>query len=259
MATVEVILVDDGSSSPLKEFLAPRLLEKKIPCTLKIIRIDRALEGLFDTTFRAGLARNAGVIHSQGAQLLFLDSDILIPSLHLQELEKAFETADVVQNVRHMLKDKSSGPQTSVNRLDLQKDVYPEDYYWEKFKKTSDWNRLSAPWKYVCTYSMALRRKTFDEIRPFRPEFCEYGFEDTELGFRLYKAGLRFHLSKRPVFHLYPRVSEQARLHDSWSVHFDERTRFQTISRTAALFYRMHRDPSIFFELRSLLDPPSAV
>jgi glycosyltransferase involved in cell wall biosynthesis len=258
---MEIVLVDDGSTNHLSDYLKPHLEKNPPPCALKIIRIERkdSRTPSFDSTFRAGLARNAGVIHSRGEHLLFLDSDILVSRVHLRDLDASFETADVVQNIRRMLTAKASRIENidgDTSNINLREDTYSEDYYWESFKKTSDWNQLSAPWKYVCTYSLALKRKTLERIKPFRPEFCEYGFEDTELGFRLFKVGLRFHLSQRPVFHLYPIASGDLRSHDSWSVHFDERTRFQTISRSAQLFYRMHRDPSIFFELRSLLDPP---
>jgi glycosyltransferase involved in cell wall biosynthesis len=256
---MEVVLVDDGSRSHVGDYLKSYLEKSPPSCAFKIVRLERKYSGTsnFDSTFRAGLARNAGLLHSRGERLLFIDSDILISRTHLKDLDQAFKSADVIQNVRRMLTKASciEAQDLDIRTINLQKDTYAEDYYWESFKKTADWNQLSAPWKYVCTYSLAFKRGAVEQTTLFRPEFCEYGFEDTELGFRFFKAGLRFHLLKSPVFHLYPieAPGENQDGHNSWSVHFDERRRFQTIRRTAELFYRIHRDPSIFFELRSLL------
>ena len=259
----EVVLVDDGSEFKVEDFLAPHFATQPPVCSLKIVRLERrSLDGEYDSTFRAGIARNAGVLHSTGAKILFLDSDILISAGHLRTLDEALGTSDVVQNVRAMLTQEVSHSETSiVDEADLQGETYRENFYWESFKKIPDWNQLSAPWKYVCTYSLALKRSTFNQVHFFRPEFCEYGFEDTEMGFRLFRAGFRFQLLKSPVFHLYPmessksgEIGREANTHNSWAAHFDERSRHQTLCRTAALFYRIHRDPSIFFELRSLLD-----
>lgn len=247
---VEVIVVDDGSSVPVHEHTAlANLNEENTKISIKILRIDRAnLEGgTYDKSFRAGVARNAGVLAATGEKILFLDSDILLPDNHLALLDLALEKADVVQSVRRMLASHASSSETRVTTIDQQKDIYQEDNYWESFKKTEDWGRLSAPWKYVCTYAFAVRRKTLLDIKLFRPEFSEYGFEDTEMGFRLFSAGYKFHLLKSPVYHLYPQA-------ESWRVHFDEKARFETLRRTAKLFYRMHGDPSIYYELRSFFE-----
>lgn len=252
IGSIEVIVVDDGSEAPIHEALGEELKALKVNPrrALKVMRIDRGAEhGDVDKTFRAGLARNAGILASQGRKILFLDSDILVPRDHFRKLDDALKHSGLVQSMRYMLKERASNRETKAHRIDLVKDTYREDHYWESFKRVGDWNKLAAPWKYVCTYALAIRREDLAQVKFFRPEFAEYGFEDTELGFRLFRQGIRFHLLKSPVFHLYP-------LRESWTVHFDETARFQTLSRTAQLFYRMHGDPSIFYELRTYLDRP---
>ena len=246
---IEIIIVDDGSSLPVHIELEAALsrLATLGNARLAVIRLDREPG---DTTFRAGIARNAGLMRATGRKTLFLDADILLLPNHLARLDLELNEADVVQSVRYMVKLEASGPDVRANLIDLDRDIYPEDAYWEKFKRMRDWHLNSAPWKYVCTYALALKRETWRTVGFFRPEFCEYGFEDTEMGFRLWRAGYRFRILKSPVFHLYP-------IDASREMHFDAKARNGVLRRSAALFHRMHPEPSIYFELRSLLDGPA--
>jgi glycosyltransferase involved in cell wall biosynthesis len=246
-ALIQAVVVDDGSDVPVAAVLKERLSSLEATgIELKIVRLERRENGAFDNTFRAGIARNAGLIHAKGRKILFLDSDILLGKNYLNVLDKSFDKGDILQSVRLMLKREASSAGTTVDSISIKNDIYPESYYWENFKKFKSWDTHAAPWKYVCTYALAVKRDTLQKVGHLRSEFCEYGFEDTELGYRFYRHGFRFYLVQEPVFHLYPTAQ-------SWNHHFDEAKRRRSLERMAQLFYRMHSDPSIFSELRSLM------
>jgi hypothetical protein len=108
--------------------------------------------------------------------------------------------------------------------------TYLEGEYWEGYKKAAAWTDLNEYWKYSCTYCFALKRADFLKVGPFDPHFTMYGFEDVDLGFRLFKQGLRFGFVDATVFHLFPRKEQH-------NYHIDQMKRVQTLSRSALTFF----------------------
>src|SRR5690606_25371560 len=141
--------------------------------------------------------------HARGAILCFLDSDIIVPSDYLERVEQELEINEVIQCRRWDLSQKASEERTFYAEI-KDEDLIYEDAYWDDFHRdTNQWNLLQDGWKYTCTHSLSLRTETFKEHGWILPCFIYYGFEDTELGYRLWKNGLKFHLSSMRVFHLY--------------------------------------------------------
>jgi GT2 family glycosyltransferase len=93
--------------------------------------------------------------------------------------------------------------------------------------------------KYVCTYSLAISKSLFKKIGWFRKNYIFYGFEDTDLGYRLNKAGVPFYLSPLKVYHLY---------HDNERSEFFNKTYYRhlVLSKTAKIFFLNHLDPEIY-------------
>lgn len=237
----EVIVVDDGSQFPSENMLRDFIERNPVPPGRKFKFIYWPRTEAQKSLFRAGKARNLGVTHSQGEYLCFLDSDIIVSQNYLFELKRLFEIYDVIQAKRENLTAASSAAVLGGQDLEKVKEIYPEDDYWETFKKMEDWPSARMFWKYSCTYSFSVRRKHFQEAGWFAPEFFSYGFEDVDLGYRLAKMGLKFYLNPAPVYHLYPEKKE-------FNFHFDLQERTRTLTLSSRVLYRLRLDPEIFAE-----------
>jgi glycosyltransferase involved in cell wall biosynthesis len=213
-ANYEVIVVDDGGtdSSPEKAKMLLGPLSSLI--NFKYIYCPR--DANTEYQFRAGFCRNKGLKHSVGEWILFLDSDMLVEKTFLEDLLKHDANADVIQCPRmHILPEKSS-QDTSLNAV-TEKDMYlEEENYWGPFFKSENWSAIPYGWRYACTYCLAVRRSALQAVGGFRHVFASYGFEDTELAYRLHKAGYRFFLWKRNVFHLTPPKEKSRYYHSMW-------------------------------------------
>ena len=80
----------------------------------------------------------------------------------------------------------------------------------------------------------------------FRKVFLNYGFEDTDLGYRLFKMGKTFKLSSVKAYHQFGKFERNEYSHSSFKRH-------NLLSTTAKIFYRHYADPDIFEELPSFL------
>ena len=198
----EVIVVDDGSEDQTAQTL--KHLDFLSCMNFKFIFLSgkHKRESFADNRFRAGIARNLGVKQAQGAFLLFLDSDILTPSYYLSSVCELLKKEDVIQHPRyHLIK---SAPK-EYNKIDKSQHLYIKDSnYWENFYNTAqNWNEKRLPWKYISTNTLCLKTSVFKSVGWFRKNHTFYGFEDTDLGYRLYQAGFRFKLNPVDTYHLF--------------------------------------------------------
>ena len=167
-----------------------------------------------------------------------------IADLVLDSLEKS----DVVQFVRKHIPFEQSSETSSYSELINSSHLYYEEaQYWESLFECSDWQNLSDHWKYTCTYALGIKKDLFLSIGRFRRNFIRYGLEDTDLGFRLYRAGAQFFLNKTPLLHLTPKPDT------SQSFVFRIK-KINRIAPTAQVFYKLHLDPIIYQKFQSLLD-----
>ena len=163
---------------------------------------------------------------------------------------------DVVQTERIFLKKNISNEQTEFSEVAMQKDTYvPEGGYWENFYRTTDhkdWNELAYCWKYVCTYGLSLKTKVFKDMGWFKKNYIFYGFEDTDLGYRLAKRGFRFYRSRLKCLHLF---------HETQRSEFSnsDYLRHQLLKKTAKIFFHNQLHPEIFEHFRSLVDDGTTV
>lgn len=259
----EVIVVDDGSSRPIRQSLTS--FSKQNPLMdIKGIYFPRVIEKTKNLAhFRAGLARNLGVKHSRGRYLAFLDSDILTPPDYLTKLKKEHERADLILVKRRHLKSDSfsingglspedlfptaakelKSPGDSKKKADNIKTYIKEESYWGDFYKKG-FDKAESPWKYICTYGLSLLREDFNSIGGFGKTFLFYGFEDIDLGWRLLKKNKKALLSDIVVFH---QASEEegapsSRLYPLF--------RQSQLLKTAKIFFYRHLDTEIYKALR---------
>lgn len=238
----ELVLVDDGSPTDwLKDWIASD------PEHLTLIRLPKKKDLRGSHNFRAGIARNAGVYFSRGTNLVFCDSDILVPPQFLARVEDALKRHDVVMPRRWQL-----SPQARVHAN--QDIVFSENVilgpgaYWEDFQvRPQSWNDNPSPWKWTSTFCLAMRRQFFQEIGTFKETFVTYGFEDTEWGYRAFLKKANFYLLPVDVFHLHQTSSQSA-------YKACLQTKQQLFRISAERFFRHHPHQQVFENLKSWLD-----
>ena len=240
----EIIIVDDGSADQTKRAVK-NFMEQYPSLNMKMIFFPRVVEKKQgDNRFRAGIARNLGVKHSEGEILAFLDSDILTPASYLRELEKEHKEADVILLKRYHLKPKAPINYISFEPQRLKKWHYIEEkHYWGAFYEKG-FENVKCPWKYICTYGLSLSKMDFQEAGAFGKNFVFYGFEDTDLGYRLFKKNKKFLLSSIKVYHQAPEEIKKS---------YNLLKRDSQLSKTAKIFFYKHLDPEIYEELKTYM------
>lgn len=200
----EVILVDDGSFDQTQKGYEELWARYRRPSNFVFLRIDRDRPRCMGgSSFRAGIARNCGTRYARGKILLFLDSDILISEDYIEELIEKHKDADLIQAQRRQLNQAA----TAEGRVDYAavkggSDVEDGEGFWEDFYRSGlNWNGRPDRWKFVSTYCLSIKKSDFMRLGGFRKSFSKYGFEDTDLGYRASKVGLRFLLSSHSVYH----------------------------------------------------------
>ena len=237
----EIISVDDGSSDGTLNRLTDFIQENR-DLNISALRFPRVIpRKAGDHRFRAGIARNLGAKQARGHWLAFLDADILTPPHYLNQLEKEHFPADVVQLKRYHLKNSIDTDGLFSDPEKLKRNCYiEEEKYWGAFYQKG-FEGSHPPWKYVCTYGLSLSKKDFMDYGRFNTNFTGYGFEDTDLGYRLYKAKKKLRLSDILCCHQPPERSR--REHGSFL------KRHRQLSKTAKIFFYNHLDPDIYEHL----------
>lgn len=243
----EILVVDDGSDDGTDDVLREWLGIRNPAFALTYFYFARnhpRCKG--DNRFRAGIARNVGAKHARGGVLLFLDSDILLSPTYLQELLQLHGEYDVVQGRRAELRSAVISDSLSHEQVRLDADTYCEGGnggYWDAFYSSEQaWNQMPAGWKYVCTHSLSIRKTTFVHAKPFRRTFIHYGFEDTDMGFRLWSVGAKMTLHHQQVLHLHDigKHSEYSGSH---------RVKLMLLAETAPSFYHNTLNDDVFRKL----------
>ena len=229
----EVIVVDDGSPESVLASVKSYLCDEDLAYNLKYFHWAKPQK-----IFRAGEARNLGVDHAQGEVIMFLDSDILVPFNFLDEVESSLKRASLVQFVREHIHPKYSNVHTSFESVTSEQCYIEEEKYWLPFFESDSWEEIPFFWKYTCSYALAIRKADFNAIRGFNPCFITYGFEDTDLGYRLFKEAKRFELNKTKLLHLTSPTTE--------SLWITQMKRQEALSKTAKIFFLAHLDPEIY-------------
>ncbi|MBN2496221.1 MAG: glycosyltransferase [Deltaproteobacteria bacterium] len=177
---LEVLVCDDGSATDTQAVIAP--FQGRIP-GLRLFWQE-------DLGFRAGQARNMGIRAAQGDLLIFVDDDVLLPAHFVQFHAAAHARAgngaperQIVLGFRYRTRVPPRGTLPTDAEIDASEPdcrVHEIGFHGEQLASHPQ------PWFYVysCNFSIPGRyRVLFDE------NFVGWGMEDTELGYRLVRAG----------------------------------------------------------------------
>lgn len=245
--TFEILIVDDGSVDSSLEIVKKFVQSHKLNINLQYIYWSKKDSGRGPQNFfRAGLARNLAARYAIGEFLVFLDSDMLVPPKFIGECQHELKKHDLIQFQRFHIKQSLSLTNPRWKDVVVDRDCYIEEkHYWSRLFNCEDWDLLPEKWKYVCTYALGIRRDEFFKLGRFKRHFISYGFEDTDLGFRMYKQKKKFKLVKTPLLHL-TNYSQMQYQNSSFKRH-------ELLSVTAKLFFLDHLDLEIGITLRTFL------
>lgn len=244
----EIIVIDDGSSDGTQEYIRNFLSPEFGSFQFRYFYFPRnKARSRGDGNFRAGIARNQGVKAAKGKYLCFLDSDIIVPSHFLRNLEEKHRQYDVIQNIRLHLKNRKGNESLRYADVNPKKDTYIQEAgYWGRLFETKSWESLPFFWKYTCTYSLSLPKELFQRVGWFRKTFVYYGFEDTDLGYRLWREGAKFFLNPLITYHL--ETSE-----DRTEYKRSAFERHAVLSKTAKIFYLNNLHSDVFLHFYSMM------
>ena len=202
----EIILIDDGSEQKQSRGIVEGVkLYKELNIQVHYLARKRRITTLY-TENRAGPARNLGAALANGEILLFLDSDILLPPPYLEKICKLHRLYHVVSPVRKYL-SKACTENFEISFAKLSQDdlmTTPWDKYLGTLYEASDWQALPWPWMYFMTYALSITKEKFGQTGGFRTNYISYGYEDLDLGYRLFNDGkTEYYNYKFAVYHLY--------------------------------------------------------
>lgn len=241
----EIIIADDGSEDQSSEIIYSLFENYKNKVNIRFIYWSKKhpLRGE-QQFFRSGLARNLASRYSASSNLLFLDSDMLVPPNFISTCLDSLETHDIIQFQRFHINQELSKSNPHYKSVDIQKDTYIEEAnYWSELFFCKNWSDLPNYWKYTCTYTLGISKEKFLAMGLFKKYYISYGFEDTDIGYEAFKRNYKFNLIKIPLLHLTS--------YDLMQYNNSSSKRFKLLSITAELFYLQHMDKEIFHLLEN--------
>ncbi len=220
----EVIVIDDGSTDGTREFLAN--YKEKTPLSLKFFVQENK---------GAGAARNKGVSHAVAPIILFIGDDIYASfdllenhlKTHYEHKQEnagclGYVTWDRTLEITPLMRFLESGT-AILGRFgggqfayDLLKDTH------------------TASWKFFYTANISLKKSVFEK-HSFDETFKGYGWEDIDLGLRLFKKEklTLYYNAKAIGFHHHPQTLESFK------------NREYSVGRGLHLFQKKHPDEQL--------------
>jgi glycosyltransferase involved in cell wall biosynthesis len=190
---VEVIVVDDGGTDGLWSLLRSWLSKSQPKFSMYYFYLTRKDREGEEFVNRAGVCRNFGATKAIGTQIIFLDSDILLPQEFLR-IATAHGGGDskYFQPVRSNL----SKEQTD----DL---LHGGGFSWNS-QKGSDIpiSDLGSIVENAASYCWVMSRSTFIRVGGFRDCFSTYGWEDIDFSIRADQLGISIAYLPIDVLHL---------------------------------------------------------
>lgn len=201
---ISVVVADDGSEEDIASVVDLYLGTLDI----SIVRQDH-------NGYGAGRARNLGARYTSGEVLLFVDADCL-PDPELVHHHMAWhQRADdlVVVGSRHHVDSSAvaaaglAAGTTDIRTLALGPDPTPEDMApedWRRvfYRRTGRLCHGAEGFRAFLTGNSSVRRDAFMASGGFSEDFTRWGGEDTEMGYRLFTAGMLFIPEDRAmIFH----------------------------------------------------------
>jgi glycosyltransferase involved in cell wall biosynthesis len=195
----EVIVIDDGSSDGTGEAVAGLSVNYELTYMYK----PRA-----DNSSRSA-ARNKGIEAATGDVLIFADGDHLVPPHFIAEHLRFHKQSDTfaVIGLRQYLTQGAANAEELAFRFS--KELFPPVQKSDERLRvvnqfSENFSNLEYAWYLFWTSNASVKKSHVIEIGGFDEDFIHWGLEDSEIGYRLHKKGLRFVYSREStVYHQY--------------------------------------------------------
>lgn len=192
----EVVVVDDGSNDGTYDAIH----SKKFSFPLNYIYIKRTANSCRNA------ARNTGWKNAKGEIVIFLDADMIVRKDYLQNLNQCYEMDNTitVMGLRFMLSEPVSleqikdGAVFNISNPTSKPDMkYLEERHY--FFNTLSYNAASFdnPWLYFYSCNVSISKKQLLLVGGFNENLPGWGFDDQELGYRLFDAGVKLIINKQ--------------------------------------------------------------
>ncbi len=184
----EVIVVDDGSSDNTYEYIKD--VNRNYP--MKYLYLERDSDSCRSRT------RNYGWKNSSGEFIVFIDSDIVVKENYLQELDRCFAlSTDMLVTGPRLMLDRQTGFDDIGSKkifekfyFDTKKYHLLEYRYYLYSIASYNANAGLCPWIQVYSCNLAVPKVWLKKVGGFDENFKEWGIEDLEIGYSLYKNGI---------------------------------------------------------------------
>ena len=213
--TYEVIVCDDGSSDDTADTVT--LMMRDSSFELRYLRQER-------TGWRLAAARNMGIAAAKGSLIVFLDDDIIPPpsflSAHYEAHHKP-RTVAIGYNYSLLYNNERGCTMLGLDVRDREFAAFPH---------------FARPlWSLMYGGNFSIEHALLDEVGHFDERFQGWGVEDSELAYRLFRAGASFVLEKKaygwhqynpnPVSH---RLQRAQGLRPDFTPHLTNLSRFRS-------------------------------
>lgn len=198
----EVVVVDDGSNDNTEAFI--KGVNRNY--NLKYLYLERCEDSCRSRT------RNHGWKNAEGSVIAFIDSDIIVRNDYLYELDRCFSMGEDIFVVgNRMMLDEVVEYEDVANGNIFKKYCFDkEKYHLLEFRhflynvSSFNSNTIMSPWVQNYSCNFAALRKWLEKTGGFDENFREWGIEDIEIGYSLYKSGVQMVInSKLEVLHQY--------------------------------------------------------
>ena len=245
---ISVVVADDGSEEAAPLALAVEEAAER----LRITTVRQEREG-----YGAGRARNLGAAGARADVLLFVDADCLPdPELvagHMAWHHRA-DNLVVVGSRQHLDSTGVSAEAVADGSIDVRRLVKgddppdeafaPEDWRRTFYRRTAGLRHGNEAFRSLLTGNCSLRRDRFLEAGGFSTDFHHWGGEDTELGWRLFSAGMFFVPANRAA--IYHQQQEESHPEEGWREAGRAANADLIRSKIPHRFYRRLTDPGPF-------------
>jgi GT2 family glycosyltransferase len=187
----EIIIADDGSSEDIPLGIADLIPMFDIPITHVFQK---------DTGFRLAKSRNNAARIARGEYLLFFDQDLVFTKNYLRQIienkkESHFYTTfpvwlseEQTRNVDSKLIE--TGDFENVSTLE-QREFIVKQYWKEQLYTFLHKYKLRKIGPSLRGAGFAFFKKDFMNVNGFDEKYQEWGYEDDDLGYRLYASGVK--------------------------------------------------------------------